>query len=151
MMGVGGSYLIEEERGKEIYRVFGEALRDGYKGLCITRINPQQLERDYGFRDVKYIWLSDTPVNGYLSIKDLIRLSVEVNRFLREVERGVILLDGFEYLCDQYSFETTLRFIQLLRERVSTGRHMLLLSVSPEALDRRQLMRIRRELQPLET
>ena len=151
MMGVGGSYLIEEERGKEIYRVFGEALRDGYKGLCITRINPQQLERDYGFRDVRYIWLSDTPVNGHLSTKDVIRLSVEVNRFLREVERGVILLDGFEYLCDQYSFETTLRFIQLLRERVSTGRHMLLLSVSPEALDRRQLMRIRRELQPLET
>ena len=151
MVRAGVSYLIEEERGEEIYRVFREVLRDGYRGLCITRINPQQLERDFGFRDVRYIWLSDTKVEGYLSIKDLIRLSVEVDRFLREVDRGVILLDGFEYLCAQYSFETTLRFLHLLRERISTGRHILLLSLSPEALDRRQLMRVRRELQPLKT
>ena len=130
--------------------MFKQALNEGYSGLCITRINPQLLESRIGVGGVRYIWLSDTPIKGYLSTKDLLRLSVEAHRFLEEVERGVILLDGFEYLCDQHSFEAALRFLQLLRERVSMGRHILLLSLSPETLERRQLMRIRREL-PLKT
>lgn len=151
MINAGSSYLIEEERGESIYTIFRGALSQGYRGLCITRINPQLLEGKMGVKDVRYIWLSDTPIKGYLSTKDLIRLSVEANRFLQEVERGAILLDGFEYLCDQYSFEAALRFLQLLRERVSMGKHILLLSLSPESLERKQLMRLRRELQPLKT
>ncbi len=151
MINAGSSYLLEEERGENIYKIFKDILRAGYSGLCITRVNPLLLKGKMGVRDVKYIWLSDTPIKGYLSTKDLIRLSVEANRFLREVRRGIILLDGFEYLCSQYSFETALRFLQVLRERVSLGSHILLLSLSPEALDRRQLMRVRRELQPLKT
>lgn len=149
MLDPGHSYLVEEERAENIYNIFQEALREGYSGLCISRINPLSLQRRIEARDVRYIWLSDTTMDGYLSIKDLTRLSVETHRFLRDIERGVILLDGFEYLCDQHSFEAALRFLQLLRERVSMGMHILLLSLSPEALERRQLMRIRRELHRL--
>ena len=145
----GHSYLVEEERAESVYRIFKEGLKEGYSGLCISRVNPSSLRRRIGVSRVRYIWLSDTAMEGYLSTKDLVRLSVEIHRFLREVKEGIILIDGFEYLCNQHSFEAALRFLQLLRERISMGRHILLLSLSPETLDRRELMRMRRELQRL--
>jgi hypothetical protein len=146
----GCSYLVEEERAQWGYELFRELILAGASGLCMTRTNPRMLEQRIGVPDVRIIWLSDTRVEDYLSTKDLTRLSIEAHDFLMSVKRGVILIDGFEYLCSQHSFEATFGFIQLLRERISTGEHILILSINPGALERKQLMNLRKELRPVE-
>jgi len=146
----GASYLIEEETPRKVYEVFKENVSAGAAGLCITRTNPQRLKRRLGMKETQFIWLSDTEIPGHVSTKSLTSLSVITWNFLQKAEWGVILLDGFEYLCTQNSFEASLGFIQLLKERVSTKKASLLLSVNPEALDHRELENLRKELEKIE-
>ena len=146
------SYLIEEESPQLIYEIYRKIIGTGALGLSITRENPETLARKLGpaSENTNFVWLSDTEIGEHVSTKNLTSLSVITWDFLQKVDMAVVLLDGFEYLCSQHSFESSLGFLQLLNERISTQNAISLLSINPKALDQKQFMQLKKELKPLD-
>ena len=139
------TYLVEEEQPAEAYRLLAGALAQGRRGLCVSRVFPQKLRDRFSGGDLAFVWLSNVGKEDAIRPKDLEKLSLSVEQFLAR-EPGVVLLDGIEYLVTNNNFLTVLRLVQALRDQVAINRGILLLSVSPSALDGHQLTLLEREV-----
>ena len=106
---------------------------------------PQKLQGRFPGADVRILWLSNVGKEDTVRPKDLEKLSLAVEQFVAH-ERSVVLLDGIEYLVTNNNFLTVLRLLQALRDQVAIHRGILLLSVSPSALEGHQLTLLEREV-----
>lgn len=139
------TYLVKEAQPDETYRLFGEAVRAGRKGLCVTRVYPQKIREKYGLTDLPVLWLSNVGKEDAVRPKDLEKLSLAIEQFLAR-ERGVLVIDGIEYLITNNNFITVLRFVQAIRDQVAIHGALLLFSVNPSTLDTHQLTLLEREV-----
>lgn len=139
------TYLVEEEQPGEVYRLLAEAIAQGRRGLCVSRVYPQKLKERFPGADLTIVWLSNVGKEDTVRPKDLEKLSLGVEQFVGR-ERSVVLLDGIEYLVTNNNFLTVLRLLQALRDQVAINRGILLLSVSPSALESHQLTLLEREV-----
>jgi len=139
------TYLVEEDQPGEVYRLFQEAIAHGRRGLCITRVYPQKLRERFGSEDLTILWLSNVGKDDAIRPKDLEKLSLSVEQFVAR-EKGVVLLDGLEYLVTNNNFLTVLRLVQSMRDHVAVNNGVFLLSVSPPALENHQLTLLEREV-----
>ena len=144
-LGSAHTYLVKEPQPDEAYRLFVEALSQGRKGLCVTRVYPQKIREKYGIRDLPALWLSNVGKEDAIRPKDLEKLSLALERFL-EKEKGVVIVDGLEYLVTNNNFITVLRLLQSLRDQIAIHGATLLVSVNPAALDAHQLSLLEREV-----
>ena len=139
------TYLVKEEHPEEAYRLFVAALAAGKKGLCITRVYPQKVREKYGLLDLPVLWLSNVGKEDAVRPKDLEKLSLSIEQFLAR-EKGIVLLDGLEYLITNNNFITVLRLVQSIRDQVAINAAILLFSVNPSTLDGHQLTLLEREV-----
>ena len=139
------TYLVKEEQPQESYRLFVATLAAGKRGLCVTRVYPQKIRERYGLPDLPVLWLSNVGKEDAVRPKDLEKLSLAIEQFLSR-EKGVVLLDGVEYLITNNNFITVLRLVQSVRDQVAINGAMLLFSVNPSALDAHQMTLLEREV-----
>jgi isoleucyl-tRNA synthetase len=139
------TYLVKEEQPDETYRLFVEAVRAGRKGLCVTRVYPHKVREKYGLTDLPVLWLSNVGKEDAVRPKDLEKLSLAIEGFLTR-EKGVLIIDGIEYLITNNNFITVLRFVQAIRDQVAISGAVLLFSVNPSTLDTHQLTLLEREV-----
>ena len=142
----GFSYLVEEESPQKSFDVFVDYVTHGVPGLCITRTNPRFVREGYSLRKTPFIWLSTLKTEEYTSTIDLTELSISVKDFIRKSMKGIILLDGVEYLVTRFSFEEVLSFVQSLAEFVSMTDSLLMITLSPQTIDVKQLKLLEREM-----
>jgi len=139
------TYLVKEGHPEEAYRLFAAAMAAGRRGLCVTRVYPQKVREKYRLGDVRVLWLSNVGKDDAVRPKDLEKLSLAIERFLSR-EKGIVLLDGLEYLITNNNFITVLRLVQAVRDQVAINNAVLLFSVNPSALDTHQLTLLEREV-----
>ena len=139
------TYLVRETQPGESYRLFLAAIAAGRKGLCVTRVYPQKIRERYGIADLPVLWLSNVGKEDAVRPKDLEKLSLAVEQFLSR-EKGVVLLDGIEYLITNNNFITVLRLVQSIRDQVAIHNAIFLFSVNPLTLDTHQLTLLEREV-----
>jgi len=139
------TYLIEEEKSNRSYSLFENALKQGIPGFCVTRNYPLKIRSKYDLGDTKIIWLSNIGKEDSLRPKDLEKLSFSLEQFISE-QRGIVLLDGLEYLITNNSFLTVLRFIQSLRDQVAISEGILLLALNPSTLEPSELNLLEKEV-----
>lgn len=147
----GLSYLIEEKRPDKFFKLFG-AIKDGGKpGMVISRTNPKILGRKYEIKEEDAIWLTGKEIHGdmrsVLPILEFIMSLIE--EFMDKNAEGLILLDGLEYLLTNNKFNSVIRFLRQLVDNVSQTECILLVSLSPEALDQTQVTLLEKDLLPL--
>jgi len=53
-----GAYLVREPKAERVFELFVDLLRAEARGLCITRIHPDDARSRYGIGDAGFIWLS---------------------------------------------------------------------------------------------
>ena len=148
----GTCYLIKEPKAQLSFRVFRELVKQGTAGLCITRIYPDLAREKFGLDGGRILWLADAPADGVLRPTAIVNLSKAIEGFLEEhPDGGVVLLDGLEYLILRNGYDATLMFVEHLSEFVVRGRGILLLPLSPETLDRKEVARVERDLEVADT
>jgi hypothetical protein len=142
----GTTYLLFEPTPERSVKLFLRELKEGMKGLYITRSNPNQVRKKYALGDAKICWLTGVrATNEILSISGLQELSITVSNAIDENPKTVVLLDGVEYLVSNNDFSIVLRLIQQIRDKVSTSESKLIIPMNPNALDARQLTLLERE------
>ena len=139
------TYLVKEDTPATSYQLFLRAISGGVKGFCITRTYPEKVREQYGLPGVPTLWLSNVGKEETVRPKDLEKLSLSLEQFIAQ-EKGVVVIDGIEYLITNNNFITVLRLVQALRDQVAMHGAILLFSVNPSALDEHQLRLLEREV-----
>jgi hypothetical protein len=148
----GFSYLIEENRADVCFRILSNFASKGYKGLCICRLNPAIIKRKYKLKDEEstVLWLTDRDTSKEATISASLESMIYVaEEFLDKNDKGIILLDGLEYLISNNSFNPVLRFIRRLIDKISETVSIMIIGVSPRAINEQELKLLERELNPV--
>ncbi|MEE9115382.1 MAG: DUF835 domain-containing protein [Thermoplasmata archaeon] len=138
-------YLVEEGRPDLAYRLLARALTDGLPGLCVTRVYPEILKQRFDLENCAILWLSTAGQDEAIRPRDLERLSLLLEQFLSN-NRGVVLVDGIEYLITNNDFVTVLRLIQSIRDRVAMSQAIMIISLNPSTLGCQELNLLEREM-----
>jgi Protein of unknown function (DUF835) len=143
----GTCYLLEEPKPVLALRLLELAVSEGGACLCITRQIPDRVRLEYRIGGSSCVWLSEIPGEGHHSGKALAGLAKRIEDFLTaHGGRGLVLLDGLEYLVENNGFEAVLAFVEHLNEFVMARRAVLLVPVSPKAIGARELAMLERDL-----
>lgn len=143
----GNAYMMEMEESSQAYEIFLEQVAHGRKGLIVAREYPEKIKKRYGIDNIPFLWLSFERERKYTREPTNIPLIYsEVKNFLDTTPRGIVLLSGIEYLVSQNTFVKVLKFIQLLNENISITDGVLLLPVTPDALNQKEVKQLEREL-----
>ncbi len=148
----GVCYLVKEKKPEVSYRLF-EVLRDRkLPGLVVTRQYPDRVRRERGLSDVRIVWLSHTPGEDFHNPTAIGTLAKVLQKFIEDNHgEGVILLDGLEFLIINNGFLQTLMFVEHVNEFVMQHRETLLLPVSPDTLEEKELALLERNIKVLES
>jgi len=146
---VGGrSYLIEEDRPANVFRLSREAMEDGTTAFLVTRTNPKRMRDLFDLGDARIIWLTDRDSATEETIPPTLeRIMYMIEVFVKNTEKGVVVLDGLEYLISNNNFDAVLRFLRRLIDEVSESSAFFLLSVSPKTLREQELKILEREME----
>jgi len=144
----GRSYLVEEERAVNIFRLFAKAVEGKGAGMVVTRTNPKRVRERYGLRSERIIWLTDRESTSEETMPPTLeRLIYTVEEFMRVGGKGAVMLDGIEYLVSNNSFDAVLRFLRRLIDHVSESQFALLLSISPKTMKEQEVKILEREME----
>jgi PAS domain S-box-containing protein len=146
----GRMYIVKNDVVRA-FEAFSENVLSGTEGLCITREFPPRVRRDWGLERTPIVWLAEEKMEGQTTVNSLQDLSILIGSFLENVKRGVVLLDGFEYLITTHGFEPFIQFLHLTRSRFERNNSILVAPVLEEALDLREVRLIEREMRALTT
>ena len=151
-LGRGLCYLVKEKKPDLAFQFFHQLRADKLPGLVITRQYPDRVRRERELGDAKVIWLSHTPGEDYHNPTAIGTLAKTISRFIEDEKgEGVILLDGLEYLIVNNGFLQTLMFVEHVNEFVMQRRAVVVLPVSPDALEEKELALLERNLEVVES
>jgi archaellum biogenesis ATPase FlaH len=146
----GHSYLVKEKKPAYSFQIFKELVRGGSPGLCITRMLPQELLEEYGLEKIPIFLLArEAPQKEYRSLQRMEEIAEEIEKFMKESEDSVVLIDGLEYLITQYDFPMVLRFSHDLNKMVALHNSRLILPLDPRTLEERELAFLERDMEVL--
>lgn len=138
-------YLVEEEKSEKSYQLFEKALEDGLPGLCATRVYPEILKQRHNLNSCVMLWLSNAGKEDSIRPRDLERLSLLLEQFVT-TRKGVVLIDGIEYLITNNDFVTVLRLVQSLRDQIAMNLAIMIISLNPSTLGFQELNLLEREM-----
>ena len=146
----GVSYLFKSENPEESFMVFVDGATHGMNGLCITRTFPQRVRKKYNLTKTPILWLTSEGGKDRISYPHLGKLYEIIGDFLKESEKAIILLDGIEYLITQNEYKSTLKFLQLIVEKVAINEGVLILPLKSGTLDSKDINLLEREMVVIE-
>ncbi len=134
------TYLINQRDSDESssFELFKDILDTDMEGLCVTRDYPDKIREKYGLKNVEIIWLSNVDREDVIRPKSLEKFSLSIENFLAR-KKGVILLNGLEYLITNNEFRTVLHLIQSIKDQVAINESILLIPVNPTTLADNQM------------
>jgi hypothetical protein len=148
---MGHSYMFLLDKSDRTFDIFATYVKDGYHGLCISRYFPMKIRKKYGLEKTPMLWLSHTDSEeSHLDPSNLGVLTNVLRDFFQKTEKGIVLLEGLEYLIIQNGFDTVLRFIQYLNEHVVTNKVILVVPFNKESIAVRELALLKSELEVIE-
>jgi len=148
---IGYSYLIEEERVENSFKIFAHLIKDeAFTGLCFTRTNPRKLRDKFALENVQMMWLTDQDSEKETVVSPSLEgIIYIIEEFMDENQEGMVILDGLEYLLTNNKFNSVLRFLRQLVDNVSQTECILLVALSPDALDQTEVTLLEKDLLPV--
>jgi len=146
----GFAYAILGRDGDEAFEIFKDLVTHGAQGLCITRRSPKLVMKNYGLERTPVLWLSRVA-----SEKNSVRpsppenVAMAIDHFVDIGQKGVVLLDGFEYLIAHNDFSSVLALLHDINEKLSVQDAILLLPLDPATFADREFALVRREVRLL--
>lgn len=94
--------------------------------ILISRTHPSRYP-DISMLDMeKSFWLSSTPSEISAAPNDIQDLLMDIGRLLETSENKIIIFDGFDTLFVENEHRSVIRFLQVLREKVFLGGHVMI-------------------------
>ncbi len=138
----GYNYILLAEDVDEVFSIFSAMVETDIPYLIITTKIPSKIREKYGLDLDNIMWLSDQESDEY-KLLDPNRLEFEITRvitnFSQKKERGVIFLDGLEYLIVENGFERVSKFIKKTADICSINVITYVTYVNPNSISEEKL------------
>ena len=145
MLEDGKTYLILEKKPAKAAGLFMDYVSRGYKGLCISRIHPNILKKDYGVGGVRTLWLTSSACIDCIAPTALGHLTNAIVKYVTNREKIIVMLHGIEYLSIHNEFVRVVRMITYINDTIMRNGGIFLLSMDPEAFSMKELGLIKHE------
>ncbi|OPY25405.1 MAG: sensory histidine kinase AtoS [Methanocella sp. PtaU1.Bin125] len=145
-------YLFDKRKRQDYMEIFADQVMHNIQGLCVTRQHPKKIRERYGLEKTPIIWLNSGDSAGESAIKpdNMTGLAATVYKFMAEAQDGLILLDGMEYLMMRSSYETLLKFVHYLNDRIMQSNSRAIFCIDTQTIDERQLHILMSEMEDFE-
>lgn len=145
----GHAYVVEEAAPETLQRAFDEAIRRGVPGLLATRRNPASVREENGWTKTPILWITDAPGQNRVAPGNPAMLERLVLDFVAQAPASVVGLHGFESVAREVGTARALKTVQLLRDAVTAGGGVFLLSLHPSTADAEVAPFLEREFEAL--
>ena len=143
----GNSYLITDKNNQSAVDLLQDLTINNFKGLIITRGNPDQIKTQIPqLKNIEIILLSGEKNNIFKSISSLERLKEKIKEYTKNNNRSVILLDGIHYLLSKFSFDEFVKSLYDVNDIISKNKAILFVRLDPSTIESNQLAIIENEL-----
>lgn len=153
MIGKGFNYLIYEDKSDISFKLFNELVNTGSPGLCITTLYPQKLKKMYGMGEAQVFWLSDS--SGDKETLSPTRLDFEIarviNKFIKDGEEPVFLLDGMAYLSLENDYDKVRKFIKHINDMASMNYATIMVVINPNSFSKETLATLEKDFDKIGT
>jgi hypothetical protein len=146
----GYGYLVKEKKAELGFKVFGEMVRHGSHGLCISRQHPKNLSLKPGKGTLETYWLTSLEDEGNIQPTALGILSGLFIRFIESNENSVILLDGLELLITQNDFPKVLRMVNHVIEVVMQHDTRFIITLDERTVEKKEMALLERNMELIE-
>jgi PAS domain S-box-containing protein len=143
----GNSYLISEKNNQIGLDVFTNLTKLDYKGLYITRRNPDSIKSIMLSENTQVELLNKNKINGYRNISSLNELEKKITDFTLKNKKSVVLLERLDYLIANFSFEEFMKTLYKINSIILKNNSILLIYLNPNLLDIKQTSFIGSEIQ----
>ncbi len=142
----GGMVIIHEKKAELSYALLRRMLADGTPCMIIGREPPERLQSVRGLRidEESVIWLTNLVGRRCVNPTHLSAMLNTLTRFLDNNRKGVVLIDGIEYLITNNGFEQVLKFINKIEDMIITSSVSFIVTLDPRTLDAQHLALIER-------
>ncbi|MEK6876177.1 MAG: DUF835 domain-containing protein, partial [Nanoarchaeota archaeon] len=134
-----------KEKGKDKSFELFQKLTQDKKGLAVVRENPKTIP--YKNNNVSYIWLSASGAKESINPSDIEILYEEITSFVSLNAKGIILLQGIDYLVRGTNFSTVINTLTDLKDQISDKSNIVLVSYNPDIFDKNQHDKIESEFE----
>lgn len=151
------SYIVSEEEADISFEIFKDMIKQGYRGLCITKRPPDEVKSKYSLDNASLIWLTTEDAEGIPTISpmNLQQLHITIKEFIERGKKNVVLLDSLEYLIAQNAQNASqrsaaLKSIHVLIKTMGIIDSPLIIPVTPsivEGMDAKNLIKSDRFVQ----
>ncbi|WP_406659690.1 DUF835 domain-containing protein [Methanolobus sp. ZRKC3] len=147
----GFMYLSDEYDSLDSYNIFADLVKQGKPGLCITRKNPGNIRAHYGLSKTPLVWLTKNRDSSQQTIDstELFKIHPTISDFIRKVDNGVVLVDGFEYLLLDNDFISLLKLIEQTNDTIMASNSRMILQIDPSTLEKKEFHLLKRWMKQL--
>jgi hypothetical protein len=150
-LGRRGAYLIREPKAERVFSLFSDLLQSKARGLCITRIHPDDLRSRYPIEGAGFIWLSKSAGGAAkgMAVAEpgaLVDIASAISDFASDGGNAAVLLEGLEYMISQNGFPSIMRFLQKVNEKIVLNDSYLLISANPAAMKEQEYRLLAKEV-----
>ena len=150
----GLNYLIYEEKTDETFKLFDEVVKSGVPGLCITTLYPKKLKKMYGLSEAASIyWLSDSSSEPNTLVPTRLDFEITriINKFLKEHDESILLLDGFAYLTLENEYDKVRKFIKRTNDLASMNGGTIVVAINPASFNKETVTTLSRDFDKVGT
>ncbi|MGM0404658.1 MAG: DUF835 domain-containing protein [Thermoplasmatota archaeon] len=144
------TYMMIDENLDNSFELFKKIMSTGMDGICITREYPKKIRNKYDLEKSSIIWLSNVDKEEVIRPKNLKKLKLELEKFLKS-GNSVILLSGIEYLIINNDFRKVLHLLLSLKDQSVMSESILLVQIDSQELDDYQLDLMKSEMDDILT
>lgn len=139
----GKIYLIKDENENTAQELFISNLNKGYAGLGIIREKPTSFKKKYNLQKTSFIWLSkEKSQNAETNLENIASL---INEFILKSKKSIVLIDRLDYLILENEFESVIKLINKLKDKIQGKEIIILINTNPSLLEEKQLNQIASE------
>lgn len=138
-------YIVLEKTPIKSFDIFVDLVTHGISGFVVSREYPEKLKEKYKLLKTPILWLSRSEQENTINPDDLPKLSFIIEDFTRKTTESVILLDGLEYLVAQIEFETVLKYLHGLKDKILLNNSRLIIPLNKETLSLKEFNLLERE------
>jgi hypothetical protein len=142
-----GTLVIVQERKTDLsYSLIRRFAATGTPCMIIGREPPERVRsvRMIEIEDEQVLWLTTLVGRRCVNPTHLGSIQNTIGHFIDSSVRGVVLIDGVEYLISNNGFEAVLRFINKIEDMIITTGTTVVVSIDPRTLDAMHLALIER-------
>ena len=145
----GSTYVVTDENFS--YRLFKTLTGMDYKGLILSKMNLQKIEKKYSITDATAYWLTAT--QGKEKTIDPQRLDFElmytVSEFVKNNSQSVTIIDALTLLISSNGGQKVGDFIKYISDLISTKDSIVILPVQDNFMEQKDYDFIKEYVQPI--